>query len=277
MINMEFSVLMSVYFREKADNLHQALESLINQSIQPREIVLVKDGALTEALEQVIDVFSQHNPGILKVIALPVNKGLGNALAVGLQACSFDLVARMDSDDISDYFRFEKQLAFLKENPLIDIVGTTLQEFSKTVGDSTVIKQCRELHKDMVKIIKLRNPINHATIIFRKKKLLQAGGYKDGTEFFEDYALFIRLWKGGLIFHNIPDILYYMRVDTDLNSIRRRCGIHYVKKEINFLKHVFDIGAFTRIDQIKYGFLKFPVRLLPPRVVLYIYNTFLRK
>lgn len=274
---MKFSVLMSVYFREKADNLQHALESLINQSVRPDEIILVEDGPLTEELYRVLNIFKKEHPEILKTITLKINKGLGNALAVGLQACSFDLIARMDSDDVSDYFRFEKQLAFLKENPKVDIVGTTLQEFSETVGDSNVIKQCRELHKDMVKIIKLRNPINHATIIFRKEEVLRAGGYKDGTEFFEDYALFIRLWQGGLIFHNLPEILYYMRVDSGLNSIRRRCGIHYVKKEMNFLKHVYEIGAFTRIDQIKYGFLKFPVRLLPPRVVLFIYNTFLRK
>jgi glycosyltransferase involved in cell wall biosynthesis len=274
---MKFSVLMSVYFKEQADYLRQALESLMCQSTPPSEIVLVKDGALTEPLDQVIDVFSQHNPGILIVIALPVNSGLGHALAAGLAACSFDLVARMDSDDISDYFRFEKLLSFLKNNPQIDIVGSTLQEFSEHVGDSNIIKTCAAEHEDMIKGIKLRSPMNHATILFRKSRLVEAGGYQGNTIFFEDYALFIRLWQKGLRFHNLPDILYHMRVDSGLNSIRRRCGVHYIKKEINFLKHVHEIGAFTRMDQIKYGILKFPIRLLPPRLVLFVYNTFLRK
>ena len=277
MINMKFSVLMSVYFRETASNLNQALESLVHQSIRPNEILLVKDGPLTEDLDVVINAFDEKYPEILKIVTLKVNKGLGNALAVGLEACRFELIARMDSDDISGYFRFERQISFLRKNPDIDVVGCTLKEFSENIGDSNVIKRCPEFHDDMIKRIKLRSPMNHATIIFRKSKILNAGGYKGNTLLFEDYALFIRLWQGGLRFYNLPDTLYYMRITSSLESIRRRCGMKYVTSEINFLKYVHKIGAFSKLDQLRYGLLKFPIRLMPPQLVFMIYKYILRE
>lgn len=275
-MKMRFSVLMSVYFKESADNLDQALQSLINQSLKPDEIVLVKDGGLTADLDKVIDRFVNLNHNIVRVISIAQNRGLGNALSVGLNACIYDHVARMDSDDISDFYRFEKQIGFLKEHPHIDVVGSNLSEFDREIGDSTLKKMCPELHEDIVRRIRLRSPLNHPTIMFKKKRILAAGGYDSETLMFEDYALFLRLWKAGLSFYNIPEILYYMRVDSSLNSIRRRRGWQYLLHEINFLKYAHKIGAFTKLDQLKYGILRFPIRLMPVRLVFLIYKYLLR-
>ncbi len=277
-MEMRFSVLMSVYFKESADNLDQALQSLINQSLKPDEIVLVKDGVLTTDLEKVIERFVKLNTSVVvNVISIAQNRGLGNALFVGLNACTHDYVARMDSDDISDFYRFEKQVEFLKEHPHVDVVGCNLSEFDLEIGDSVLKKVCPESHEDIIRRIRLRSPLNHPTIMFKRKKVLAAGGYDSETLMFEDYALFLRLWKAGLIFHNIPEILYYMRVDSNLNSIRRRRGSDYLLNEINFLKYAYKIGAFTKGDQLKYGILRFPIRLMPIRVVFLIYKYLLRK
>lgn len=274
---MRFSVLMSVYFKETADNLYQALQSLIYQRVRPEEIVLVKDGKLTDELERTILSFDKENPNLLNIIAIDQNSGLGHALSLGLQACKYDFVARMDSDDISDFHRFETQVEFLNNHPEIDVVGCTLAEFEDTVGDSKLIKKCQQYHKDMVKNIKWRSPMNHATIMFRRQRVVDAGGYFGNTIMFEDYALFIRLWKAGLRFHNLDQILYYMRVDSGLNSIRRRRGMDYLKKELNFLRYVGRIGAFSKVDQIKYAIVRLPLRLIPPRIMAVLYKYFLRK
>ncbi|WP_333887935.1 glycosyltransferase [Sphingobacterium siyangense] len=274
---MRFSVLMSVYFKESADNLDLALRSLINQSLKPDEIVLVKDGSLTTDLDEVIDRFVKLVQVHVNVISIAQNSGLGYALSVGLNACTYDYVARMDSDDISDFYRFEKQIEFLKQHPHIDVVGCNLSEFDREIGDSMLKKVCPESHEDIVRRIRLRSPLNHPTIMFKRKKVLAAGGYNSETLMFEDYALFLRLWKAGLTFHNISEILYYMRVDSNLNSIRRRRGRKYLLHEINFLKYAYKIGAFTKSDQLKYAILRFPIRLLPIQLVFLIYKYFLRK
>jgi len=276
-MKMRFSVLMSVYFKESADNLDLALRSLINQSLKPDEIVLVKDGSLTTDLDEVIDRFVKLVQVHVNVISIAQNSGLGNALSVGLNACTYDYVARMDSDDISDFYRFEKQIEFLKQHPHIDVVGCNLSEFDREIGDSMLKKVCPESHEDIVRRIRLRSPLNHPTIMFKRKKVLAAGGYNSETLMFEDYALFLRLWKAGLTFHNISEILYYMRVDSNLNSIRRRRGRKYLLHEINFLKYAHKIGAFTKSDQLKYAILRFPIRLLPIQLVFLIYKYFLRK
>lgn len=276
-MKMRFSVLMSVYFKESADNLERALQSLINQSLKPDEIVLVKDGTLTTDLDEVIDSFVKLDQVHVNVISIAQNSGLGNALCVGLNSCNYDYVARMDSDDISDFYRFERQIRFLEENSNIDVVGCNLAEFDCEIGDSSLKKVCPELHEDIVRRIRLRSPLNHPTIMFKRRPVIEAGGYNSETLMFEDYALFLRLWKAGLILHNIPEILYYMRVDSNLNSIRRRRGWKYLLHEINFLKYAHKIGAFTKLDQLKYAILRFPIRLLPIQLVFLIYKYFLRK
>lgn len=267
---------MSVYHKESPDNIKLSLNSIIDQTVIPSEIVLVKDGPLTEELDSVIENFQIAYSSIFKIIELPKNIGLGAALKEGLSYCSCEYVARMDSDDISAPNRFEKQLLFLKENIDIDIVGTAMEEFNEAVGDLKRYKIGTQLHRDMVKNIKLRSPINHATIVFRKQRFVDGGGYMDGTLLFEDYAMFLRLWKFGLKFHNLQEILYYMRVGDGLEVIARRSGIWYLRKEILFLKYAREIGVFSLFDQLKYAVLKFPIRLLPKRIVLAIYNKFLR-
>ena len=119
-----FSVLISVYCREKATHLNDALLSIWEQTLTPTEVVLVKDGPLTDELEQVINDFKNRYNAI-RIVALPQNVGLGAALNEGLKHCSYELVARMDSDDICKPIRFEKQVQYLMQHPQIDIILAT--------------------------------------------------------------------------------------------------------------------------------------------------------
>ena len=83
-----FSVLLSIYKNEKKQYLSSALESILKQTLLPIEIILVKDGPLTEDLEEVILEYQRKFP-IIHVVALPFNQGLGKALNEGLKYCSY--------------------------------------------------------------------------------------------------------------------------------------------------------------------------------------------
>lgn len=274
---MKFSVLMSVYSKEKPDYLAIALNSIVDQTYPPDEIVLVKDGPLTLQLERTISEFDQKHPQLLNLINLTENKGLGHALKIGLKSCSHELVARMDTDDVSRPQRFQKQIEFMSANPEVDVVGANIEEFHSIPGDLNRFKISPEYHDDIVNTIYLRNPFNHPSIMMRKTAVLQAGNYRDDLLLFEDYALFLTLWKKGARFYNIQDTLLDFRVGDGVETIKRRSGLHYLKKENKFLAYARSINAFNASQLIKYRLFKFPIRLLPPKIVLYIYNTFFRK
>ena len=131
---MTISVLMSVYKSEKGAFLDRSLQSVWDdQTRKPEQIVLIEDGAIPEELELIIDSFQSrvNASGVAKmvVVKLPVNGGLTKALNAGIKHVTGDLIARMDSDDISAPQRFELQEKFFRENPEIDILGGSMQEF----------------------------------------------------------------------------------------------------------------------------------------------------
>ncbi|WP_113637119.1 glycosyltransferase [Nubsella zeaxanthinifaciens] len=272
---VKFSVLMSVYVRESVANFVAAMDSLLQQTVKPHEIVLVKDGPLYLDLDVKIGEYQERFSGLIKVISLKDNLGLGAALAIGLENCTCPIVARMDTDDVCRKNRFERQLEFINIGNY-DVVGSNIEEFNSFPGDLGRFKINRENHEDNIKIIKLKSPFNHPSIMFKKSIVMRAGGYNGDLPLFEDYSLFLRLWKSGAIFYNIQEVLLDFRVGSGITTIKRRSGLHYLKKEWNFVKYAKNIGAFGSFDVIKYVVLKFPIRILPPKVVLFIYNAFLR-
>lgn len=274
---MKFSVLASVYYKENPSNLLVALDSVFNQVLMPDEVVLIKDGPLTNKLDDIISNYIERYPRIMKVVSLDVNKGLGNALRIGVQSCSYDIIARMDTDDFARPERFEKQIRFLKENPNIDVVGSNIEEFNVVPGDLKRYKINPETHEDLISQIGLKSPFNHPSIMMRKSAVLRAGNYDGDLLLFEDYSLFLRMWLAGVKFYNMQEVLLDFRVGSGIETIKRRSGKHYIEKETAFLQYAEDIGAFNKMQILKYKVLKFPIRVLPPKIVLFIYNTFLRK
>lgn len=274
---MNFSVLVSVYMKESPINLELALESIFTQSLLPNEVILVKDGPLNDGLEKVINKFKDRYPSIFRVLPLSENKGLGRALKLGAEACSYEIIARMDTDDIARPDRFEKQIRFLEENPEIGAVGSNIEEFNIKPQDLNRFKINPETHEALIKQITLKSPFNHPSMMMRKEALMKAGNYNGDILLFEDYSLFLRMWKSGVKFYNIQEVLLDFRVGSGIDTIKRRSGLHYINKENKFLKYAKSIGAFSSFDVLKYKLIKFPIRILPPTIVLFIYNTFLRK
>ena len=273
---MKFSVLMSVYINEKPFFFKEALDSICNQTLLPDEIVLVQDGPLTSDLEKVIDDFVLKFINKVKIISLPENKGLGNALSIGVLECSNDLIARMDTDDICAFNRFEKQIDFLIKNPNIDLLGTNIEEFNVFPGDLNKLRVLPKNGQKLIKFSKYRNPINHPTIMFRKEKVIAVGNYQSDILLFEDYSLFIRMIRNNAKLYNIQESLLYFRVGTGIETIRRRSGFHYLKKEWKFSLFSLKIGHINIFEWLFYILTKLPFRMLPSSVVLFVYNKFLR-
>ena len=187
---MAFSVLISVYQREKPQYLEQALESLLEQTLLPTEVVIVEDGPLTDELYAVIEAFKTRFAATVSVV-LPRNVGLGLALNHGLKECHYPIVARMDSDDICKPRRFEKQLEILRTHKEIDVVGSWIDEFLGTKENIISTRKVPETHQEILHFARYRNPMNHPTVMFRKAVIEAVDSYHD-FPLFEDYDLWVR-------------------------------------------------------------------------------------
>lgn len=271
-MNNYFSVLLSLYYKENPLFLRQCLDSIFNQTLHPSEVVLVKDGQLNKELDQILNEYLiQYSE--LKIIPISQNSGLGIALNEGLKYCSYDLVARMDTDDIAKPNRFEKQLKVFNNQPDIDIVSSWIDEFEGDTNHILSIRKLPEYHKEIYKFAKKRNPINHPAVMFRKSSVLAAGGYKH-FPLFEDYYLWVRMLMNGAKFYNIQESLLYFRSSSDM--FKRRGGINYALMELKFEQELLRIKFIDKSIFIKNILIRFISRLIPNKLRTIIYKHLLR-
>ncbi|CEN53979.1 glycosyltransferase [Capnocytophaga canis] len=273
--NMKFSVLISLYAKEKPEFLKECLKSLKNQTLQADEILIVFDGKITSELEAFVGKYSQELP--IKVIRLPENVGLGKALQIGVKKCSHPIIARMDTDDIATPERFEKQIAFFKTHPEVSVLGSNISEFNLKPNDLKRRRMLPEKHNDIYKFAKFRCPMNHPTVVFRKDAVLQAGNYSDELLLWEDYTLWITMLLKGYIFHNLQEDLLYFRVKDGKETIKRRSGWKYAKDELKLAKYMKKNGFLSWQEYLKFIVIRPLGRLLPTSILLHAYNKFYRK
>ena len=266
---MSFSILISVYYQEFPEYLDVALKSIVTQSLCPAEIVLVKDGKLTYELDMVIDKYDREYKNLFKIIPLKQNIGLGDALNEGLKHCNFDIIARMDTDDICAPDRFKIQMQFLKEHPEITAVGGYLEEFSESPGDLKRIKRVPLNFQQIKHYARKRNPLNHPTVMFRKKDIQSVGGY-ERMLYFEDYYLWLKLLSAGYKLANIDKVLLYFRIGNDM--IGRRHGYNYAFHEFHFAQSAKKAKLFSNSDLIRFVGTRFPIRLISKSLLSTIYK-----
>jgi len=272
--SLKFSVLMPVYIKENPGYLCQSLNSiLLDQTTKPDEIVIVEDGPLTEELYDALAQFYKQFPDIIKIYKLESNMGMGYAMNYGLNKCRNEWIFRMDSDDIALPTRFEKQLEIIQTGKY-DVVGSATEEFNITEGDLRQFRIMPENHADIIKFMKLRNPINHMTVAFRKETAIKAGGYWD-KRYFEDYNLWYEMFKVGAKFYNLKEVLVNARVGN--NMVERRSGYAYYQYENELMKK-FLKDKF--ISSFEYGIvlsIKLVLRILPVKILSVFYQKFLRE
>ncbi len=269
-----YSVLMSLYVKEKAEYLRMAIDSMIHQTIAPDEIVIVEDGPLNEELYCVIDEYVNQYPNLFHIVVNEINLGLGLALNEGLKACKNELVARMDTDDISKPQRCEKQLKAFEANPELSIVGSFVDEFNSTIENVVSVRAVPEKHDDIYNFAKKRSAFNHPAVMYRKSKVLEYGGYADLRRN-QDVDLFGRMLFSGCMAQNIGESLLYFRSDDAL--AKRRKSWENTKSYIDTIQRFRKMGYATFADYILVAVAQTGMFLMPVKVQHWVYKKFLRK
>ncbi len=269
----KYSVLMSVYYKDRPEWLVVALNSILAQTVSPDEIVLIKDGPLSDELDLVVENFVKANSEILKVFCNKENLGLGLTLRDGILKCRNELIARMDADDVSDPLRIETQMKKIIEDPSLDIVGCWENEFYESTEKSFSIHKVPEEHDKVYEFMHYRCGILHPTVIFKKSAVLKAGNYRS-LYLCEDYDLFVRMLMTGAKCYNVPKALYHLRVNP--NFFYRRGGFKYAKTIFVFKYGLWRKGFFSFKNFFISGFGHALVCLFPNHTRKLFYKYWLR-
>ena len=272
-----FSVLLSIYHKEKPEFLEASLQSVFNQTLLPSEVLVVKDGKLGAELDAVLERYEAKYPDIIKINNLPENLGLGVSLAYGLERCSNELVARVDTDDINLPFRFEEQYNMLMSHPELDLVGFNIAEFEY---DSNIVHSYRNLPEtpeENHKFGKRRCPVNHPTVMYRRSKVLQVGNYQrlKINKGMEDYYLWMRMLNENMQFYNIQKVGVLCRIGNDM--ISRRHGFLYYRLELDCFAKGMKMGYISLGDFGVAAISRGVVHTVPKSMTKWFYNRFLRQ
>ncbi len=269
-----YSVLMSVYKKEKAEYLKTSIKSMMNQSVPTNDFVLICDGPLTQELNEVINDAQRQYGEKIRVVRFEKNGGLGHALQVGVKECKNAIIARMDSDDISNPYRCEKELEVLMNHPEISIVGSVIEEFSTTPDIVDAKRVVPETNDEIISFSKTRNPFNHPSVMYRKEAVLKAGNYSN-VRYMQDYYLWIDMLIAGMKGYNIQESLVWMRADSNL--FKRRSGKIYVQIQIELFKKMYDAGYITKVEYLKSVFIRVCSALAPNKIRQFMFKKILRK
>ncbi len=264
----EFSVLISLYAREKAEYLDQCLQSVAEQSWPPAEVVVVLDGPIGEPLQQVLDRWQSRLP--LIILPLATHHGLGFALAYGLTHCRYDLVARVDTDDLNQPWRFERQIGFMQQNPQFAICGSCMWEVEPDTLQPIARKVVPETDVAVRAMLPYRNPFNHPTVVLRRQCILDAGNYQD-FPLAEDYYLWLSLLARGGKGWNLQDDLVLARTGTDM--LRRRRGWAYVRTEYRLYRMKRQLRVSGPVTAAIVFAARAAARLLPVPLLRPLYHA----
>jgi glycosyltransferase involved in cell wall biosynthesis len=265
----DFSVLLAVYKRDDPLLFHMALTSVYANSLQPYELVVVADGELTEDLLLILDDFSVKHS--LRLVQLPINVGLANALNAGLSTVKTKYTVRADADDFNYPNRFELLVAKLSEG--FDLVGSGIREVDKA-GVEVAFRSCPLTEDEIKQFVRKRNPFNHMAVGFRTAAVLEVGGYPS-IYLKEDYALWSKLLANGCKVCNLDAILVDATAGTEM--FQRRGGLRYAMAELDLQCHLVSCKLKSPLSALVDGFLRSTIFLAPNAVREFVYLRFLRK
>lgn len=270
----KFSVLMSLYIKEKAEYFDECMKSILNQTVRPNEIVIVLDGPISNLLQKVLDEYVSIEPWLFKIIPNEVNKGLGLALAQGILECKYELIARMDTDDIAVPTRFEKQLMEFLHNPKLDVCGSNIIEFERDISNEVSRRKVPLTNELIQKYQKRRDAFNHMTVMYKKSMVLRAGNYQSCL-LMEDTLLWVHMIQTGALCKNIEEVLVYARVGKEM--YQRRGGWDYFKKYKIGRKRIYETGYISFWDYYYTIIAQFFVAILPNKARQLVFKKILRK
>jgi len=274
MSDKKYSVLMSVYQKEKPTYLKISIKSMLNQTLPPNEIVIVKDGPIPKELNDVILEYKFNFPNIINCITLKENVGLGLALNEGLKKCKNEIIARMDTDDISVPQRCELQFKeFLRDNEL-DIVGSSIDEFYEDPQKIVSSRVVPLTHIEIVKSSRRKNPFNHPTVMYRKSVVLKNGGYNNYRRN-QDLDLFVRMLNNDSKAKNIKQSLVLFRANRD--NLKRRKSWEKCSSYVRMIYHFWKKGYSSTTDLLFVTASQFFIFVSPTWLLEWVSNNYLRE
>ena len=258
----DFSVLLSIYRGTLAGEFREALQSVSTQTEVPRQLVAILDGPVADDVRDVLQDFASRTGIEVTQLDFTENRGLGPALADGVLACRYELVARVDTDDINLDDRFAAQLAHFSKHPDLDVLGGWLEELT-THPDGSQTRRIRKVpgsEEDIRSGARFRNPLNHPTVMFRRQSVLDAGNYQPML-WFEDYELWARMLLSGCRIQNLSRVL--VRAHADSDYFERRGGLRYLKQEFKLAGKLRQIGYHNFLDTLRFLGVRTLFRLIP--------------
>ncbi|MFD0704704.1 glycosyltransferase [Alloscardovia venturai] len=264
---------MSVYSKDRFDSIRRAITSITTDQIcKPAEVIIIEDGPVAEEVEAYLSSLESSSAPIT-IIRLPHNRGLAHALNVGVRNTSTDWIARMDADDYSLPYRFERQVTYLESHLEVDVLGSALQEFTEPQYDHIIWGEKRLLPRSSSEIsayARFQSPVHHPTVMIRKSALLSVDGYPEDSGHFEDYQLWERMLLNGAQFANISEVLLGYRVDS--GAYNRRGGWHMMRDEIALQKQFYKDGFTSRSQFIRNVIIRGLYRLVPTSIKKPLYR-----
>lgn len=204
-----------VYSKTSPAELNECIWSIWDgQTRKPDEIIIVKDGEISDQVSIIIDEFVKKLTVPVSVRKNVKNIGLTKNLNYMLKACNGKYFIRMDTDDIAEGSRFQKQIDFMESHKDIDVLGTNAQEIDEN-NNFLRIRKCPEFHESIIKMLPWFNSISHPTVMFRTEKIRRIGGYNENLITSQDYDLWFKANSKGLKFHNLQESLLKYRMNTD--------------------------------------------------------------
>lgn len=266
-----YSILMTVYKGEDPQYFTEAIESMLAQTVKTNDFVIVCDGELTPELDEVIAKYVSANEGLFNIHRLKENSGVGVASAQGVLQCKNELIAKMDSDDISHPDRCEKQIACFEKEPELAVVGSYILEFQNDDPERTSIRKVPLTAEKIFKYSKRRSPFNNPTVMYRKSVVLEVGNYKDLRRC-EDYELYTRILHAGHVTKNIPECLLDYRIAG--NTYSKRNNYVYIKDSRMMS---YRLGHSSLFDVFFACASHLAVCFLPVKVRAFIYEKLIRR
>lgn len=270
----KYSVLMTVYHKEDPKQFVTAIRSMLDQTVTSDDIVIVCDGPLTEELDRALDEFRQQNPGVFNIVRLEENVGIGAAANIGLQHCRYDLVAKMDADDIAVPERCEMQLRRFDECPELKVLGGHIEEFGDDPAVPFSVRKVPLSNEQIRKFARRRQPFNNMTVMYRRCAVQAVGGYRDFRRS-EDFDLYLRLLAAGNYAENLDRVLVKARVNE--GAFQRRGSWATLCGCARSRWYSYKIGYASLTDVCVCVAGELVIMLSPHGVKKFIYSHFLRK
>lgn len=239
------SVIMSTY-NESEPILRQAIESVQSQTYKNFEFLIILDNPDNEEIYKIVEIYAKKDKRI-QIIRHKKNQGLPKSLNEGIEKANGQLIARMDADDIVMSEWLEIELEALKKRNLDFVaaskknIGEKNQDLGTFINDFSPDKMQRLLPYD--------NSISHSTVLMKKEKIKQLGGYREILSC-EDYDLWIRMLCSGCRMAILPNVLIYVRIRKESITRTDKYQQYLSKKFIQKMYHDFQkkkIGKFLSI------------------------------